>query len=128
MAEREREVLDVLAESAPVRDADDRVPAADGVVVTLLAETLCRLATVKAAIDAWPWGDRRGNYSNALAIEARLSGHCLRLCEQLGMTPMARRRLGLPVAPEQPPTPDPDDEAERRAALARLEADDEETT
>jgi hypothetical protein len=125
VAEHEREILDVIAASAPVRSAHGGVPVADQMVVVLLAEARCRLTMVKAALDAWPFSDQRGNYANAVALEGRLRRECLRYAEQLGMTPAARHRLGLAVTPEDPPSPDPDDEAERRAGLARLEADEE---
>jgi plasmid stabilization system protein ParE len=89
-----RAVFDALAADAPVRDGG-ALPAADGVAVRLLADTLCRLDDVAEYLARRGWADAKGNPRAALHVETRLRSQAAELLDRLGMTPTARARLGL---------------------------------
>jgi hypothetical protein len=94
---KSRELFDALAADAPVREAGG-LPAADGVVVRLLADVLCRLDDVGRHIAEYGWADRKGNPRPVLMVEARLRQQALDLLDRLGMTPRSRAALGLDLA------------------------------
>jgi hypothetical protein len=89
-----RVMFDALAADAPVRE-NGGLPAADGPVVRLLAETLCRLDDVTEFLGRRGWQDRKGNPRPALMVESRLRAQALSLLVELGMTPKSRAALGL---------------------------------
>jgi hypothetical protein len=89
------EIHDALALDAPVREADGGLPAADGPVVRMAAETLCRLDRIGEFLDRRGWQDDEGNPRPILDYETRLRGHALDLLKELGMTPASRAKLGL---------------------------------
>jgi hypothetical protein len=89
-----RVMFDALAADAPVRE-NGGLPAADGPVVRLLAETLCRLDDVTEFLGRRGWQDRKGNPRPALMVESRLRAQALSLLVELGMTPRSRAALGL---------------------------------
>jgi hypothetical protein len=88
-----REVYEVLAASAPVRDQDGNLPGADAVAVEQLAACLVRQRRAQAEEVRHGTESLAGRrYLNE--IDSRIGYWC----EQLGMTPLARSRLGLNVA------------------------------
>jgi hypothetical protein len=90
-----RQLFDAVASDAPVRDAGE-LPSHDGVVVRLLAETLCRIDDVAEFIARRGWQDDKGRPRSAvLEIEQRLRSQALDLLRELGMTPRSRAALGL---------------------------------
>lgn len=98
-----REIIDAIAEDVPLRERDGGLPAADTVIVQLLAETLVRRAGIadyleresKAAADE----DRPPRLeASVLDLERRLRQEAARYCDQLGMTPQSRSRIGLDLA------------------------------
>lgn len=94
---KSREIFDALAADAPLRERDGALPAADGVVVRLLADTLCRLDSIGEYLGRKGWQADDGNPRPVLDTEARLRGNALDLLRELGMTPRARAALGLDV-------------------------------
>jgi phage terminase small subunit len=89
-----RAVFDAIAADAPVRE-NGGLPAADGVVVALLAEALCRLDDIGAYLSMHGWADEHGSPRPVLDAERSLRGQVLSLCVELGMTPRSRAALGL---------------------------------
>jgi Phage terminase, small subunit len=93
-----REVFDALALDAPLRDADDDLPAADAAMVRLAAEALCRLEDVSAHVRDHGIIDAKGRVRPAVELEGRLRREAADYLESLGMSPRSRARLGLDVA------------------------------
>jgi hypothetical protein len=89
------EIHDALALDAPVREVDGGLPAADGPVIRLAAEALCRLDRIGEYLERRGWQDDSGKPRPVLDYEARLRGHALDLLKELGMTPASRAKLGL---------------------------------
>ncbi len=111
-APHEAAIFAVLAEDAPIRDADGGLPRADHVIVAKLANVLVRLHDVSAWLDLHGALDERGVPRPAAGYEAALRKEAAGYCGDLGMTPRARFALGLDLA-----------RAEREAAAVRdLEA------
>ncbi len=99
LAVKEREVFDALAADAPLRDRDDQLPAADGALVRLAAEVLCRLDSVGDYLARRGIEDDKGELRAAvLDIEGRLRREASDHLEALGMSPRSRARLGVDVA------------------------------
>jgi hypothetical protein len=92
---KEREVFEALNADLPLRESDGSVPAADQVVVRLLAEALVRLARVHDFVNERDIEDKKGRLRPAAELEVRLRSQALDLCRELGLTPAARARLGL---------------------------------
>jgi hypothetical protein len=93
-----RRVLDAVTVDAPVREVDGALPAADGVAVRQLAETLCRLDDIGDYLHRRGWEDESGKPRPVLEYEGRLRSHVLDLLRELGMTPASRAKLGLDLA------------------------------
>jgi Phage terminase, small subunit len=92
------QVFEALAFDVPLREGGE-LPRPDAVVVSLLAETLCRLEDVKRDIDDHGWRDRKtGDPKPVVTLERRLRREALDYAEALGMTPRSRARLGLDLA------------------------------
>jgi hypothetical protein len=94
-----RELMDALAEAAPIRDPDGGLPGADVIAVETAARALKRWRSVSA------WCDLHGRVSPEThevrpAARYELEGErALQRClDSLGMSPMARSRLGLNIA------------------------------
>jgi hypothetical protein len=92
-----REVFDALAGDAPLREADGSLPAADALVVELLAETLCRRENLRQHLSDFGWRDQgtKEPRTALLDLERRLRKEAATYADQLGMTPRSRARLGL---------------------------------
>jgi hypothetical protein len=95
LEQREAQVFDALASDAPLRNADGSLPAADAVVVRLLAEVLCRLDTIGAHIRDRGLLDDAGNVKPVVEVEGRLRREAADHAEALGMTPRARAKIGM---------------------------------
>jgi hypothetical protein len=94
-----RELMDALAESAPVRDPDGGLPGADTVAVEAAARALKRYRHVSA------WCEQYGRFDPKTHAECPAAAYELRaeaalhVClNALGMSPMARSKLGLNIA------------------------------
>ncbi len=94
-----RELMDALAEAAPVRDPDGGLPGADTVAIEAAARALKRWRSVST------WCDLHGRFDEKTgevkqAAEYELDGErALQRClDSLGMSPMARSKLGLNIA------------------------------
>lgn len=98
--EKIREVFDAIAEDAPLRADDGGLPAADAVVVRLLAAALCRVADVEGYLADFGWRDVDTGEprTGILDLEARLRREARDHADALGMTPRSRAALGLDVA------------------------------
>ena len=96
MDAKTREIFDALAQDAPLRDADGSLPAADAVVVKLLATALCRIENIERYLADHGWKSEDGEPRRVvLELERRLRQEALDLLKELGMTPAARARLGV---------------------------------
>ncbi|MDP2711622.1 MAG: hypothetical protein Q8O56_10420 [Solirubrobacteraceae bacterium] len=99
LAEKEREVFDALAADAPLRDRDNDLPAADGALVRLAADALCRLDSVGDFLARRGIEDEKGQLrATVLELEGRLRREASDHLEALGMSPRSRARLGVDVA------------------------------
>lgn len=99
MEAKVREVFDALAADAPLRDQVGELPAADGALVTLAAECLCRLEDVSANVrDHGIFEAKGGAVRPAVELEGRLRREAADYLDALGCTPRSRARLGLDVA------------------------------
>jgi len=92
-----REIFDALSLDAPLRDRDGSLPAADSVVVRLLADTLCRLDSIGEYLQRRGWQNEDGSPRSVLDTERYLRASALDLLREMGMTPRARAALGIDV-------------------------------
>lgn len=93
-----RELVAVIGEDLPVREVGGGVPAADGIAVRMLADTLIRrdrvrLEELRHGLEA-PDGSLRGIVEFGLRLDER----ALTLLKELGLTPAARLKLGVDLA------------------------------
>ena len=98
-----REVFDAIADDVPLRERDGGLPAADTVIVQLLAEALVRRAGIAEYLareaDAAAEEKRPPRLEESvLNFERRLRQEAARYADQLGMTPQSRSRIGLDLA------------------------------
>jgi hypothetical protein len=94
-----RELMDALAESAPVREADGSLPGADTVAVEAAARALKRYRAVTAWCDLHGRLDEKtGDVKQVARYEMEGERALQRCLDALGMSPMARSKLGLNVA------------------------------
>jgi hypothetical protein len=97
VADVEREVAelaDALGETAPVRDADGAVPAADVAALEVAARRLKRYRHLSAWCDAHGRLDERtGEVKPAARYELEAEAALTRSLDSLGMTPASRVRL-----------------------------------
>lgn len=96
------ELRDALGETAPLRDADGRVPAADLVAFERAARALRRYR----AVDQWvalhgALDERTGDVKPAARLADDLGRSLDAILDRLGLTPAGRTRLGLDVARAQ---------------------------
>ena len=99
LAAREADVYAALAADAPLRDADGGLPAADGALVRLAAEVLCRLDSVGNYLARRGLEDADGELRmNVLEIEGRLRREAADHLDALGCSPRSRARLGVDMA------------------------------
>jgi hypothetical protein len=95
---KQHEVFEALAADAPLRDSDGGLPAADAMVVHLLARCLIRLERVEQFHEAYGDFDLKTKQPRpSVELERRLRSEALDLAKELGMTPRSRVALGIDV-------------------------------
>jgi hypothetical protein len=95
----ERRVFEALAADAPVRDANGELPAADAVMVRLLADALVRLDGIRDYLRRRGLEDEHGRVrESVLDLERRLRIEVDQRADSLGMSATSRARLGLDLA------------------------------
>ena len=95
LEERTRQVFDELAVDAPLRDELGELPAADHLIVSLLAQALIRLEDVTAYLTVHGLLDAKGKVRPAAELEGRLRREAADYARELGLSPRARASLGL---------------------------------
>jgi hypothetical protein len=113
-----RELLDALAEAAPVKEADGTLPAADVVAVERAARALKRYRSVSGWLDMHGRLDEKGKVRDAANLELACERELGRCLDDLGMTPTSRSKLGLRLVQVRAAA---EEEAEHRAARERLD-------
>lgn len=98
LEESARLIFDQLAVDAPLRDEAGGLPAADHLVVSLLAQCLVRLEGVTAYLTLHGLLDPKGKPRPAVEIEGGLRREAASYARDLGLTPRARASLGLELA------------------------------
>ena len=93
-----REIFDALGEDAPVREVDGALPAADTLVVRMLAEVMVRRERVRVTELRHGLETPDGRLRGVVEYGLRLDGQALELAKELGMTPRSRAALGLDLA------------------------------
>jgi hypothetical protein len=94
-----RELMDALAEGAPVREADGSVPTADTVAIEAAARALKRYRSVNAYCEMYGrFDEKTGEVKSCARYELEGERALQRCLDSLGMSPMARSRLGLNIA------------------------------
>jgi hypothetical protein len=96
-----RELYDAIGSDLPVRDPDGAVPAQDAIPLRILAETLIRRGRVSETELRHGIETPDGRLRGIVEFGLRLDGQALRLCEQMGLTPAARAKLGLDLVRAQ---------------------------
>lgn len=94
-----RELAEALGETAPLRDADGGVPAADVVAFERAARALRRYR----AVDTWvslhgALDEKTGEVKPAARLADDLGRSLDAILDRLGLTPAGRTKLGLDVA------------------------------
>jgi hypothetical protein len=94
-----RELFDALADSAPVRDPDGSLPAADVVAVERAARALKRWRHLAQWCDLHGrLVEKTGEVKPAAELELRAERELGAALDAIGCTPMARSKLGLRLA------------------------------
>ena len=93
-----RELMDALSAAAPVREGDGSLPPADLVAVETAARALKRWRHVSAWCDMYGRLDEKGDVRPAAHYELQAEAALQRALDSLGMSPMARSKLGLNIA------------------------------
>jgi P27 family predicted phage terminase small subunit len=93
------EVRDAIAAAAPVRDATGDLPAADQAAVEMVARALKRYRQVNQWCEMHGrFEERTGKQKPAATYELQAEAALARALDAVGMTPMARSKLGLNLA------------------------------
>jgi len=92
-----RAVVEALSADVPLRERGE-APAADAVVIQLLAEALIRLRRVTEFHRDRGWLGDDDQPRPSVALEARPRREALDLAEALALTPRSRSRIGLDLA------------------------------
>lgn len=90
-----QEIMAALAEAAPVRDRDGRLPAADAAAVELAARALARVRAIDAWLDEHGMFGRGAKLRPAVQYLDQATRTAAGLLASLGMTPRSRAALGL---------------------------------
>lgn len=93
-----RELMDALAEGAPVRDPDGGLPTADVVAVERAARALKRYRHLTTWLDLHGRLDEKGGVRPAAELELKAERSLDLALDSLGMNPMARSKLGVNLA------------------------------
>jgi hypothetical protein len=124
-----RELLDALADAAPVREPDGSLPAADAIAVERAARALKRYRSVSGWLDLHGRLDDKGEVRSAANLELACERELGRCLDDLGMTPMSRSKLGLrivqaAVAAEDAEARAANERARQRFGVVDLDDDD----
>jgi phage terminase small subunit len=95
LEDRARRIFDELAVDAPLRDELGELPAADHLIVSLLAQCLVRLEDIASHLSLHGLLDAKGNVRPAAELERRLRAEAADHARELGLSPRARTTLGL---------------------------------
>ncbi|MEK6273220.1 MAG: P27 family phage terminase small subunit [Actinomycetota bacterium] len=94
-----RELLDALADAAPVRNPDGSLPAADAIAVERTARALKRYRHLSSWLDLHGRLDEdTGQVKPAAELELKAERELAAALDSLGMTPASRAKLGLDLA------------------------------
>jgi hypothetical protein len=94
-----RELMAALSDTAPVRDPDGSLPAADLVAIERAARLLRRYRRLEAWLDLYGELDEdTGQVKPAAKLALEVGTSLDRSLDALGMTPTSRARLGLDLA------------------------------
>lgn len=93
-----REIFDALSADAPLREADGGLPAADVLVVRMLAEVMVRRERVRLEELRHGFEAPDGKLRGVVEYGLRLDAQALEIAKEMGMTPLARSKLGLDTA------------------------------
>lgn len=94
-----RDLLDALADAAPVREADGTLPAADAIAVERAARALKRYRHLAGWLDAHGRLDEKtGDVKPAAELELKAERELAAALDSLGMTPRSRAALGLDLS------------------------------
>lgn len=113
------DLVDALAECAPVRTAGGAVPLEDLPMIRVIAETWCRRDDVRAWLDEHGGLNTKRPKWSVVEIEMKLTARLETQLATMGMTPAARIKLGVDLARKAAST---EEAAAHRAARDRLEA------
>lgn len=89
------ELIDALGDTAPVRDPDGSVPAADAAMLEVAARLLRRYRRVSGWLDLHGRISEAGEVKPAADLELRIERALAAALDALGMTPTSRAKLGL---------------------------------
>lgn len=98
LEKREREIYEALSADLPLRGPDGAAPSSDALAVSLLAEALCRLDSVRNYLAERDIADAKGRLRPGVEVEAKLRREAMDYAEALGLTPRGRMKLGLDLA------------------------------
>lgn len=107
IADEVRELYDVLADSAPLRDREGGLPVADEAAVEVAARALHRYRKVAAWCDMYGRLDEKtGDPKGAAVYEGQCEARLERALDALGLNPRSRAKLGLDLAGAAEKAPD----------------------
>jgi hypothetical protein len=114
------EIVEALADGAPVRDAAGDVPIHDRIAIEAAALLLIQVRRASAWLGTNGDTDSRGNLRPEVDALGRATERLFKALDRLGMTPASRARLGLALARTADlATAMSEPDAERRAELMR---------
>lgn len=93
-----QELLEALAEAAPVRDAAGDVPIHDRLAIEAAAVDLIIVRRCLGFLVAQGFEDSRGNQRPEVDGLGRANERLMKKLDRLGMTPASRAKLGLAMA------------------------------
>jgi hypothetical protein len=107
IADEVRELYDVLADSAPLRDGVGNLPVADEAAVEVAARALHRYRKIAAWCDLYGRLDEKtGEPKGAAKYENECEARLERALDALGLNPRSRAKLGLDLAGAAEKAPD----------------------
>lgn len=97
-----RELMEALGSTAPVREADGSLPAADVVAFERTARLLRRYRRLEAWLDLHgEFDEKTGDVKPAARFTEEVGASLFRALAELGMTTTSRAKLGLDLARAQ---------------------------
>jgi P27 family predicted phage terminase small subunit len=96
MAAKEAEIVEALAEAAPVRASNGELPSHDIFAVKLLAQEWVRYENMSVYLSEHGWADEKGELRHPVTdMLGKSADRILRMLDAMGMTPKSRAKLGL---------------------------------